>query len=66
MVISLPVDWLRARGLQEGGEVEVRVSEGEALEIRPIVEVDITPDFAQQVDACVDHYREALDELAKR
>lgn len=66
LVISLPAAWVRDRGLKDGSEVELRVAEAGRLEVQPAVEHGVSTEFAQQVDAFIDHYREALDELAKR
>lgn len=67
-VISLPRESLQILGLQEGSEVNVAVDQAEG---RIIIEraktqlADINAEFAQQINEFIEHYRPALEALAK-
>ncbi len=65
LVIALPAEWVRARGLREGSRLEVSVVGDGALEVRPSHRAEISAEFARQVDAFIDEYRLVLDELAR-
>lgn len=68
LVISLPKDSIEQLGLHEGSEVSVTVEvEAGRLIIEPQKQpiVDIDPAFAQQLNDFIEHYRPALEALAK-
>ena len=67
-VISLPRESLQLLGLEEGSEVNVAVDQAEGRiiieRVQPVL-ADIDAGFARQLDDFIEHYRPALETLAK-
>lgn len=68
LVVSLPQESMELLGLGEGSEVSVTVDQdGRRILIEPSPRpgVEISPEFARQLDDFVEQYRPALEALAK-
>lgn len=69
LVISLPQEYLEALGVEVGTELVLDLDrENQQVIIKPVQQplenVEVTPDFAKQLDAFIEEYRPALDKLA--
>ncbi len=70
MVVSLPKEALEFLQLSDGTGVSVELDQAQRKIVispmeMPLAASGIDAAFAQQVDAFIDHYRPALEELAK-
>jgi antitoxin MazE len=70
LVVSLPKDALEALQLSDGAGVSVELDRGKRKIVispvpLPLAVSGIDATFAQQVDAFIEQYRPALEELAK-
>ncbi len=70
IVLSLPKEVLEDLGIKDGGSVNLELDHNQRRVIitpveSPVAIAGVNPDFARQVDAFIEQYRPALDELAK-
>lgn len=70
LVVSLPKDALQALRLSDGAGVNVEFDQAQQkivispIEL-PLADSGVDEEFARQLDAFIDEYRPALEELAK-
>lgn len=68
LVVSLPQESMELLGLGEGSEVTVTLDQdGRRILIEPSAQpgIEISPEFARQLDDFIKQYRPALEALAK-